>query len=385
MYRSILKISIIPLVSFGNVTMGCDYNNKEFAAKLIILKPDRIKNLAPETMEDLIDYLDNPIVFGQTDKENHGLVKHQGLRNICLAYEKKDPNFFLSHYVPVLCIDRSRSRDRWKGFFISPYKILFDAGLDRQGDGKKIVELEKKRVDYTIEKWVEEQGLSSSHLDYTGWILEDDHLVRVALFGSDEDISKELNRKISTGGPMPMFLKPTFLKLHGNRSIIQAIQACIKYPNKTNNALSLLLSTINTEAYFDTLLSAIDTEAHWDDIRKGESFYELLLLADKLKNKEAFALLVSNDPYNVKNLIWEKLSEFAMRRCYGDGEKIAGTNLDHMLREGNFDQENIATYIKHGGKTMKKIREEEMQALAEEQRRKVQRKESPKDKECTLF
>ncbi|HLW72774.1 MAG TPA: hypothetical protein VKR54_01880 [Candidatus Babeliales bacterium] len=350
MNRVVLKISIIPLVFFGNVTMGCDYNNKEFAAKLIILKPDRLKNLPSDITEDLIDYLDNPIVFGQTDKENHGLVKQQGWRNIRLAYQNKDPNFFLSHYVPVLYVDRSRSRNRLNGLFISPYRILFDAQLDQQGYRKKIVELEKKRVDYAIEE--QERRLSCTYLSYAGWIFIHDCLVRVTLFGSDEDISKELSRKI-----------------YGNYHIAPAIQACIKYPNKTNNALALLSSAITVE--------------HFDDIWKGESFYELLLLADKLKNKDAFAFLAFNDPYKEKNLIWGQLVDDEW--LLFDGDRITGTNLDHMLREGNFDQENIKIYIKHGGKTMQEIREEEMQALAEEQRQKVQRKESQKDKGCALF
>src|SRR5579863_5761340 len=142
MYRSILKISIIPLVFFSNVTMGCDHKNSLIMPEP---KPDLIKSLVPDITEYLIDCLDNPIVFGQTDKENHGLVKHQGWRNICLAYEKKDPNFFLSHYVPVLYVDRSRSRDTLDGFFLSPYKILSDAQLKQQGYGQKIFELELKR------------------------------------------------------------------------------------------------------------------------------------------------------------------------------------------------------------------------------------------------
>src|SRR5579863_714709 len=284
-------------------------------------KPDLIKSLVPDITEYLIDCLDNPIVFGQTDKENHELVKHQGWRNICLAYEKKDPNFFLSHYVPVLYVDRSRSRDTLDGFFLSPYKILSDAQLKQQGYGQKIFELELKRVNYVVEEL--ERRLSCSYFSRREWLFINDCLVRVTLFGSDEDISKEL-----------------IWKIYGNYHITQAVQACIKYPNKTNNALALLLSAINTEA----------------DFERGKFFYKLLFLADKLKNRQAFTFLSINDPYNEKNLIWWQLSKYAMR-CFVDG-RIAGTNLDHMLREGNFDQENIETYIKYGGKTMQEIREE---------------------------
>jgi hypothetical protein len=338
MCRSVLKIMTLCLVLLGNVCsfgMIVPYKGKPLTVPLT-LYPMKFDKLPPETKEQVINHLDNPITFGQTNKQNHTLVKELGMHNVCLAYKKKDPNFFLSHYVPVLFLDTSPLRRELYGIFISPYHIISKSESAQQLIDKKIVELGNKRLEQAYEQQKNYGGNSFGVFGFSKHSCLIDSLIFLAvLFENNENMFQRKSWfKIGNND--------ITVQLRGNTNITRAIRACIQY--RKNNALELLLS-------------AIDTECHGDNIRKGESFYELLLLADKTKNKEAFAFLAAKDPYNERNLIWKHLINENTSLC-DPNPLISGTNLDHMIREGNFDQENIEIYIKHGGKTVQELKDE---------------------------
>src|SRR5579862_5787155 len=117
-YRPILKMIVLSLALLNNgalLSMKSDYKDT-----LTVPRPDRIKNLLSDVKGHLIDHFDNPITFGQTNKENHELVKRHGQHNICRAYHENDPCFVLTHYVPILPFCTHRDKNEYRFDIISP-------------------------------------------------------------------------------------------------------------------------------------------------------------------------------------------------------------------------------------------------------------------------
>lgn len=355
MYRSILKMSVVSLVFLGSITMGSDYNNA-----LIIPEPDRIKNLAPETKEYLIDHLDNPITFGQTNKENHGLVKYQGLRNICLTFQKDDPSFVLSHYVPILLVDYSDKRDSYRfSWCIDSYKfVMMPNGFYFKDD--IIIALRNKRLNQALEQKKVRYGQDKVKLWFDDGI-HTDPLTIATLFGDDEDISNELTA---------LYNNEHFWLYGDGGAIYRSLRTIIHHFDiHNNNALEMLLSAQKQMQQFPA------------DVNSSFS-YCLLFAADKTKNKKAFSVLIAKDPFDAKSTIWaDSRKQYNIQGVLiKPGEPR--TTLDRMIEDGGFDPEYIALARQHGFKTKEELLVEEQTRIIEEQR---QRRESQKDKECTLF
>lgn len=323
----VLTVAMISLL-FGNVTllsMRCDYKGT-----LTIPKPDRIKKLSSEVKEHLVDYLDNPITFGKTNKKNHELVKLRGLRNIGLALKKKDPDFVISHYVPVLLIDTSNKRNSYTFNYISPYPLIrMSNNFFYRED--IIIPLRNKRIKQVFEQkriqYDQCEVKLNNFSDCSGFPLK-----VAVLFGDDNDILQELQALRND---------KDFALFGDGGAIHGAIRAKINYPGiSNNNAFEILLSV---KKEMDRPINTSDIQLFF--------FYDLLFAADKAKNKKAFKALVTKDPFDAKKTLW--VDPYAKNRMEDVVFKpnTPLTTLDRMIEEGNFDPENIALFKQLGGKT----------------------------------
>lgn len=328
--RSILKISVFSLFLLCNGAlfgMRCNYKGV-----LTISKPDMIKKLAPETKEYLIDYLNDPITFGQTNKENHTLVKYQGLRNVFLA-QKNDPDFVFSHYVPILLIDGTPKRDNYSFRCINSYKLVKMSNnfCYRESD---IISLRNKRLDQALKQKKKLYGDDKVKFDCDSLSSDVGPLTMAALFGSDQKILHEIN-----------ILRNAMCGRGG--AVFKAIQCLIAYPAvHDNNALEILVSV---EKEMRSPILTPDLFAF--------HYYLLLFLADKAKNKKAFKVLIDKDPFDAINIIW--VDTYAKNRIKDMVIKpyIPLTILDRMIEEGGFDSGNVALFIDNGGKTAQQLLE----------------------------
>jgi hypothetical protein len=286
MRQSVLKISVLSIVLLGNaVSFGMRCNYKGTLTIPGSKKHDYIGDLSPELEEKVIDSLDNPITFGQTNKKNHTLVKEQGQRNICLAYQKKNPNFVLNRYVPILPVC-SNITHNWVYRFdmISPYDVSF---YRSEGEGPElsieIVSLGKKRLNQFVDQKKMQYGDHVYGSDGAKPFVVNTPLSLAAVLGSPTDITNELNKidkKLTDGC------------FYGSNPICDAMYARISNPdiNSDNNAFELLLKD-------SRLLDLRDKS-------RGLQYFKLLNLSRQINNKQAFKYCVTQDVHNSKNIPW---------------------------------------------------------------------------------
>ena len=329
--QSVLRISVISLGLLCNGAlfgMKCDYKGT-----LPIPKHDIIKKLTPEIKEYLVDYLHNPIVFGETNKENHTLVKYQGLRNFCLAQEK-DPSFVLSHYVPILLIDRSNKRDCYDFCCLNSYKLVKMSNNFYYKEDI-IIPLRNKRLKHALKQKKFLHGDDKVKFDCFSLDSGPRPLTVAALSGDSKKILHELD----------VLRKDKYFSTVGCPGHVhQATVSLIAYPSMhNNNALEILVS-VEKEM----------RPSHYTVDLVGFFFYGLLFAADKAKNKKAFRVLVTKCPDDI-NIIW--VDPYAKNRMEAAVVKpdIPLTTLDRMIEESGFDSENIELFRQCGGKTMKDL------------------------------
>lgn len=349
MCRSILKITALCLVLFGNLCsfgMIVRYKNEDHKKAVSAhlkyvasqIKPSVFDNI--ETKLHIINRLDNPLVFGQTNKENHGLVKYEGLRNVCLA-QKMDrsfvlSHFLLSHYVPILLIDYGNKRDSYNFSCIDSYRLVKMANNDYY-KGDMIISLRNKRLKQALKQKKVLHG--DDKVEFNNWSLGSSlcPLAVAALFGDSQKIAHELN----------VLREGEYFSVCGAPADVhQAIKSLIVYPSMyDNNALETIVA-VEKEMR--------PSHSHFTSDLIGLFFYQILFDADKAKNKKAFNVLVAQRQDDI-NIVW--VDPYAKNRCEQVVVKpdIPLTTLDRMIEEGGFDPENIALFRQCGGKTMKDL------------------------------
>jgi hypothetical protein len=259
-------------------------------------------------------------------KDNGGITTEEhGRHNLEILYKNQDPqfvlNFLRSHYVPVILIAMSpifiEKGKKNELCIVSPYKKAFYANPDVQfiGNEKEIEELEKQKFD-SAQRAFSNKRRKQNPVDanFKANFFKSP-LMNAALFGNDEDVSKELEN-----GPKHI-------------DIVRSIIASIGSPNKKNNALECLLLRLK-------LLR------QQGDVSMDAFSYLLLSLA--ANNKEAFELISHIDPYKCNMLRWKYSDE---------SEGQLRTNLDRMMKDKNFSSENIRVFREHYGMTSEDLHE----------------------------
>lgn len=319
MQRLAVKVSFIVLIVLSNTAsfgmVPCNQDNGE-------INPFSFDALLQELQIRVINAVSDPLILGQTSKQNHAMVKKLGMDNIRTVYQEQNQRLTLSLYVPLLSMDISSSRkeNRHHWVYISPYHKSFYSETDELINFKELKILENNKYCQTHSiLGIEYYRESFNH-----------PIVSAALFGGDEDVVKELKQykeyfeisddmNASTPGHI----------------VWRALNLLIRYSNSKNNAFELLLKDKK------------DDIAKKDDLHQhAGSYYTLLLLADKYNNKKAFTALIAQDPYSAKNLLYKGLDSRELK-----------TVLDRMLKDGCFDPENVALFIASGGKTTEQLQE----------------------------
>jgi hypothetical protein len=293
MYRPILKMIVVAFVLLNNAalfSMKSNYKGILTIPKsdtLTVSKPYNIGSLIPDAKEYLIDHLDNPVTFGQTNKTNHELVKRQGRRNLRLAYEKNDPSFVLNHYVPILPVCRHKDRYTYRFDIISPYDKTFYCSKNSDNElnelDEKIRVLGEKRLQQIVDQ--KQMQYRDVYLGANGSTpnIMNDPLCLVALFGSQKDIEKELQKEVVA-------------YWGGSNTITYALHALIdNFDIKVdNNALEILFKDPRA-------LYVGDSEKVED---RGKMYFALLNWSRKANNRKAFEIFITEDIHDSKNLQW---------------------------------------------------------------------------------
>lgn len=331
-------------------------------------KPDRIKQLAPEIKEHLINHLENPLPFAHTSKENYALVTDVGNHNIQMIYKTKNPELLLSLYVPILPIRHvvtGFNKNSYKFNIISPYvdsffsptyqeeKIQFnfsDCFITKQlGNGLAIIktsQIPKNNIDALgkerLFQFIKQKKGKYEDLVFRGYIMNKP-LFLAALFGNKEDILEELkNQNINS----------THIAGSCESDILNALHACITNSDIHNNndAIEVLFSdprlfNIQKSRYYDE--SPIEQAYHIE--YPGAQYFSLLKMSNDTKNKKALNTFITKDIHNAKNIAYDRVylkPTFCTKSI---------TALDLMIESGEFDQEDIDLMKKHGGKTSREL------------------------------
>ena len=341
MNQSVLKkISVLSLgLLYNGALFGMmgNYKNKPLTLPSTFFRMN-FEKLPPELKIETIDQCEDPITFGQTNKENHASVQELGMRNIRRYHNKKnDPRFLLSHYVPILvssyCLRHYPEINPYvDGFGVN--MVLDRLGLDEDHTAqlheklRAIREIRKKRA------W--EFSRNGNHYSSS---YPNDPLLLASFFGSNNDIKNVLinaNFAVFTTGEDDSLLALQFLIYH-------------HYTDNSNDAFEILLSSISSK-----VLALGDEDFFFnDDVRtiqdrKACLYAELLWTADEAKNKNAFDYLICKDPFQIKNFI-------ARTPVLSNGRL---TILDRMIIS-KISPGNIESLKKAGGKTKQEVLQEE--------------------------
>jgi hypothetical protein len=325
--------------------------------------------------------LNNSISFGMIVKSQ---IEEQGKRNIARLYKNQDPEFvskfLLSHYVPVMLIETTPActgKD-FEYYSVDPYKKAFYSDPDKQFVGKEreIAELGAQRLieeQLILEQKVYDQQKKPNQFYHKGCL--NVPLIIATLFGDDNDVLEKLND-----------IKDQAKKHDDNTNIAvagalvhDAIIASMSYSHIQNNGLELLVDELkalrqkiekrSNKSFIEK--SIVEIESFWN-IRNNPEFIgprsSYLLLSLAAKNRDAFELLSYKDPYKTNMVLWID-DESRAKRLYGQIDSVpysrvicvdnpgdkSRTNLDRMLEDKNFDQDNIGVFFDNGGMTTHEI------------------------------
>lgn len=296
----------------------------------------------------LLDNMTEDFFFDQENikiyKKNGGMtIEEVGRRNLEILYKNQDPqfvlNFLRSHYVPVIVVDMSPvfiEEDRIIDLLIvSPYKKFFYANPEVQfiGNEKEIEELGNRRFDSAHNEFFQKRLKLNPKMRLKLRVIPEfsiynfkSPLMNATLFGDDEDVSKELENSSEH--------RDVCMSISEHIDVSISIMASISSPHKKNNALECLLLKLN-------LLRQQEGIARDEVVALS---YELLSCA--ANNKEAFELISQIDPCKCNTLKWKFQHE---------PETQTRTNLDRMIKDKNFDQDNMRVYRDNGGMTTEEL------------------------------
>ncbi|HSC24833.1 MAG TPA: hypothetical protein VLB80_01280 [Candidatus Babeliales bacterium] len=327
----VLKIKILMcLVTLSSHVFSMENNDGALAT---------LNNLPNERKETIVNFLNDPIPFAMTNKDNHEVVKTVGERNLAIFCQDKNPEFCLKNYVPIVKVHGYHG----SCISINPYK--------------KECYTWGNNVHYNnYDKW---ETLAQKGLEQVGNLKKLFTVVNHPLalnYFLDENKNKSV---LVNDGTNPVIFELVQV-LYGSFEEKQLKQLL-------NNALLIEKDQGDNDYNYEH-------DVRPKSSRLANQYFILLSAANDAKNKDAFKYLVENDPFDIKNHI---------ARCPGSKQL---TILDRSYKSAFPELGGISLMIENGFKTKESLKEEEEKHKNNYQKElREMEEESKKSKGCSLF
>jgi hypothetical protein len=259
----------------------------------------------------VICQLHNPKMFGRTNKAHHAIVNEMINNNFMMALRTKDPEFLMTHYVPIILVDlNADSHNQYRFSLIDPY----DTKRYNQAykEDQRFQQIRKERLDVAIHNKKYQLGCLLDEKDMTlsvgTW--HEDIYTLISTMSDKQQINLKVYSKSVVGDEL--FLE-ILMGLVGNDKKKENLACILKgefvLRSRCVSYLTYIIHTDQQEIFellFDYYITKYKQQEdmirlrigneicfndYYDIVEYALDYANLLSLADKHNNSKAFQVL----------------------------------------------------------------------------------------------